>query len=209
MSEMALFAGQAEAERVAQRVAEAERGTAGEIVVAVARRSSDYGSQRALFSLIWTLGAALAGYFLLPQLPELWLLYAELPLALLGWWVSGTSPGLRLCVPLAAQQAAVHARAQQLFLEQGVTETRQRSGVLLFFSEAEHRLELIADRGIHERVGGEVWQSVVKAVSTAIHEGHAADGVCAAVDSIGQALAQHFPPEPDDQNELPDALTRV
>ena len=60
MNEMALFADQAEAERVAQRVVAAERGTAGEIVVAVARRSSDYGAERALFSLLWTLGWALA-----------------------------------------------------------------------------------------------------------------------------------------------------
>lgn len=206
---MALFAGEAEAERVAQRVAEAERATAGEIVVAVTRRSSDYGTERALLTLIWTLSGALSGYFFLPQLPELWLLYAELPLALLGWWLSGVPAVLRRCVPRAAQRAAVHARAQQLFLEQGVTETRQRSGVLLFFSEAEHRMELIADRGIHERVGGELWQSLVTSVSTAIHDGHAADGVCAAVDSIGQALAQHFPPEADDRNELPDAPTRV
>jgi putative membrane protein len=206
---MALFASQAEADRVAERVAAAERGTAGEIVVAVARRSSDYGAQRALFSLAWTLGWALVGYFALPQLPELWLLYAELPLALLGWWLSGLPAILRACVPRAARQAAVHARAQQLFVEQGVTETRGRSGVLLFLSESEQRLELLADRGIHERVGTEVWQSLVTAVGTAIHAGHAADGVCAAVDAIGRALAQHFPPEPGDDNELPDAPQRV
>lgn len=206
---MALFAVKAEAERVAQRVAAAERGTAGEIVVAVARRSSDYGTERALFTLVWTLSGAIAGYFWLPELPELWLLYAELPLALLGWWLSAAPPVLRRCVPGATQRAAVHARAQQLFLEQGVTETRQRSGVLLFLSEAERRMELLADRGIHERVGSEVWQALVNTASAAIHDGHAADGVCAAVDSIGQALAQHFPPESDDSNELPDAPTRV
>ncbi|MEY2931640.1 MAG: hypothetical protein RL033_2389 [Pseudomonadota bacterium] len=206
---MALFAHQAEAERVAQRVAAAERGTAGEIVVAVARRSSDYGAERALFSLLWMLGWALAGYFWLPQVPELWLLYSELPLALLGWWLSGTPALSRRLVPRSTQHAAVQARAQQLFLQQGVTETQQRSGVLLFFSETERRMELIADRGIHERVGAEVWQALLTSVSSAIQGGHAADGVCAAVDAIGQALAKHFPAEPGDRNELPDAPARV
>ncbi len=206
---MSLFAGKAESDRVAERVAEAERHTAGEIVVAVTRRSSDYGAERALFSLIWTLAWALVAYFSLPQLPELWLIYAELPLALLGWWLSGRPAVVRRWVPRLTQRAAVHARAQQLFLEQGVTETRQRSGVLLFFSEAERRMELLADRGIHERVGAEVWQSLVSSVTTAIHDGHAADGVCAAIDSIGKSLAQHFPPEADDINELPDAPARV
>jgi uncharacterized membrane protein len=50
---------------------------------------------------------------------------------------------------------------------------------------------------------------LLTSVSSAIQGGHAAEGVCAAVDAIGQALAQHFPAEPDDRNELPDAPARV
>jgi len=206
---MGLFASEVERQRVAERVTLAERRTAGEIVVVVARRSGDYAVERAAFSGGLTLLAVLAGYFWLPMVPELWLLCAQAPVGFLAWWFSGLSPVLRLLVPRAAQHGAVRARAEQLFVERGVTETRGRSGVLLYLSEGEHRVELLADRGIHERVGAEGWQRVVDQVVGMIRQGHAADGIAAAVDSIGESLAQHFPREADDVNELPDAVTRL
>jgi len=206
---MALLTDGVDARRVAEHVAAAELRSAGEIVVAVARRSAEYGRERAWFTLILTLAAALAAYRFVPQLPEVWLLCAQAPCALAAWWLSALPGLLRRLVPRAAQSAAVHARAEQLFLELGVTETRERSGVLLLLSESERRVELLADRGIHERVGSEVWQALVQAVTRAIREGQAAEGVCTAVDAIGEALAQHFPRAADDTNELPDAVQRV
>ena len=206
---MALLTERADAQRIAERVAAAESRSAGEIVVAVAQRSAEYGRERAWFALIATLCAALVAYRFLPQLPEVWLLCAQAPFALAAWWLSGLPGLLRRLVPRAVQLGAVHARAEQLFLELGVTETRERSGVLLLLSESERRVELLADRGIHQRVGSEVWQSLVETVTRAIREGHPADGVCAAVDAIGEALAQHFPRGADDTNELPDAVQRV
>jgi putative membrane protein len=195
--------------QIAERVSAAEQRTAGEIVIALARRSSEYGRQRALVSFAATLVVALAVYHFLPQVPEVWVLCGQAPLGLAFWWLSAVPALLRRLVPREAQCSRVHARAQQLFLELGVTETRQRSGVLLLLSESERRVELLADRGIHERVGSEVWQALVQTVTSSIRQGRAAQGVCAAVDSIGAALAQHFPPEADDTNELPNAVQRV
>jgi putative membrane protein len=206
---VALLANDGEGQAVAERVAAAERRTAGEIVIAVARRSSEYGRERALLTLVATLIVALAVYQFLPQLPEVWVLCGQAPIAIAAWGLSGLPGVLRRLVPQEAQRAGVQARAQQLFLKLGVTETKQRSGVLLFFSESERRVELLADRGIHERVGSEVWQALVQTVTSSIREGRAVAGVCAAVDSIGDALAQHFPPEADDTNELPNAVQRV
>jgi putative membrane protein len=125
------------------------------------------------------------------------------------WWLSGVAAVTRRLVSSQAQRAAVLARAEQSFLEQGVTETRDRSGVLLFLSEAERRVELLADRGIHERVGTEDWQMLVNDVVKAIREGRPGAGIAGAVDAIGARLAQHFPPRSDDVNELADEPRRV
>jgi putative membrane protein len=206
---MALLSSETDTKLIAERVAAAELRTAGEIVIAVARRSAEYGRERAFVSCVATLLWALLVYHFLPQVPEIWVLCGQAPIALAAWWLSGLPALLHRWVPRAVQASAVHARAQQLFLELGVTETRQRSGVLLLLSESERRVELLADRGIHERVGSERWQALVQAVSAAIAEGKAAQGVGAAVDSIGEALAQHFPREADDTNELPDAVRRI
>lgn len=194
---------------VAERVTAAERTTAGEIVVVVADRSSDYAAERAAFSFTATLLVAVLIYLLAPAVPEIWVLTGQAPLVVLFWWLSGRPGLLRVLVRGAEQQGKVEARARQLFIEEGVTETRQRSGVLLYLSEMERRVQLLADRGIHERVGKEAWQKTVDVVVAAIHEGKARAGILNAVDAIGESLSRHFPREDDDINELSDAPRRV
>jgi putative membrane protein len=107
------------------------------------------------------------------------------------------------------QRQKVAARARQLFVEHGITETRDRSGVLVYLSEAEHRIEILADRGVHQRVGAEGWQRMVDGVVKAIQQGEAGKGVLAAVDAIGAVLVEHFPRRTDDVNELSDAVVRL
>jgi putative membrane protein len=195
--------------KIAEHVAAAELGTAGEIVVVFAEQSGGYERQRAAASFTATLLIAVGLYTFVPAIPELYVLCGQAPLMLAFWWLSGLRPLTRLLVPTSVQQEAVRARSRQMFLDQGVTETRERSGVLVYLSEAERRVELLADRGIHEHVGAEDWQKLVDEVVGAIRKGRAADGVGAAVDAIGARLAQHFPPSPDDINELPDEPRRV
>lgn len=198
-----------EAAEVAEHVARAEQGTAGEIVVVLAERSAGHERQRAAFSFAFTLLLAVGTYSFAPAIPALWILCGQAPAMVLAWWITGLPPVFRAIVPASVQAAAVKARAEQLFIEEGVTETRERSGVLLYLSEAEHRVELLADRGIHERVGAETWQRLVDEVVIGIRAGHAMDGIVKAVDAIGASLAQHFPPSSDDVNELSNAPRRV
>jgi putative membrane protein len=200
---------QGDTAKVAERVAAAELGTAGEIVVVLAEQSGGYERQRAAASFTATLLVAVALYSFVPAVPELYILCGEAPVMLAFWWLSGRRPLLRLLVPSSVQREAVRARSRQMFLDQGVTETRERSGVLVYLSEAERRVELLADRGIHEHVGADDWQKLVDEVVGAIKTGRAAQGLANAIDAIGARLAQHFPPSPDDINELPDEPRHV
>jgi len=50
-------------------------------------------------------------------------------------------------------------RAQQLFSLLRVWDTQANSGVLLYLQLAERRVEIVADRGISERVAPEAWQA--------------------------------------------------
>jgi putative membrane protein len=206
---MAQLLSQEDTARIAERVAAAELRTAGEIVVVLAEQSGGYERQRVAVSFTATLLVAVGVYSLAPAIHELWVLCGEAPLMLAFWWLSGRRPLMRLLVPAAAQLEAVRARSRQVFLDHGVTETRERSGVLVYLSETERRVELLADRGIHERVGAEDWQKLVDEVVSAIRKGHAAQGLVAAIDAIGARLAQHFPPSADDINELPDEPRHV
>ncbi len=194
-----------EAKRVSDTVEAVEKNTAGELVVVVSPSSDEYGFQRAVFALLFSIAVAWGVLVAFPLHPS-WSFGVQVVTWLLGWALSSWPPLLRLLVPKAMRAQAVHARTQQVFLEHGLTETVDRSGVLIYISVAEHQVEILADRGIHERVGEGAWREQVQAIVSALHEGRAADGLCAAVQSIGHRLADCFPPRPDDVNELPNEV---
>jgi len=77
---------------------------------------------------------------------------------------------------------------------------------LLFVSVAERYAEIIADKGIDATVPVGTWKKIIDDLTAAIGEGRSADGLVAAIAAIGAHLAQHFPPDARDPNELPDHL---
>ncbi len=193
---------------IEQAVAAAERNTAGELVVVVAARSADYGVFRASLaaSLAVALGAETAYLLDVP----LWLVFsAQLPVGALVYLLAGHSAWLRWFVPKAVREAAVTQRAFGEFMQHGVGSTRERSGVLVFVSEAEHRAIILADQGINARVAPDEWQKDIDTLIRAIREGQAARGLVAVVERIGDVLAESFPRQPGDQNELSDAVREV
>jgi putative membrane protein len=106
------------------------------------------------------------------------------------------------------------ARATELAEEQAFQEfhrfelhrTDARTGVLLFVSLLERRAIVLADEGIHARVGPEPWQATNEAVLAGIRRGSLAAGLLAGIESTGAVLAQHFPPAAGDRNEVPDRI---
>ena len=83
------------------------------------------------------------------------------------------------------------------------------TGVLLYLSLAEHRAEIIADVGIHERVSPDVWGHAMAALIAGVKDGRAGEGMAAAVEEIGVVLAEHFPRSGSNPNELPDRLIEL
>jgi uncharacterized membrane protein len=75
-------------------------------------------------------------------------------------------------------------------------------------SELERRVVLLGDRGIHARVGTEGWNKHVEHVIMRIREGRAADGVIEVLRELEGVLARQVPVQPDDENELPNAVVR-
>ncbi|MEW5853138.1 MAG: TPM domain-containing protein [Myxococcota bacterium] len=192
--------------RIAAAVKRVEENTAGEIVVVVEPQCDTYGTWRALGAALFTLAVSLGVHLFIPGVPEGSVLAAQLPLGLFAWWLCGLPRVLIRLAPQAAEMAAVDRQAKLAFLENGVHRTRDRSGILVFIAEAERRVEILADEGIHQRMGEATWQQHVDAMIGAIRSGRAADGICEQVEAMGRVLAQSFPRRPDDTNELPDTV---
>jgi len=202
---MALLS-EAEGKQVTEAVARAEKNTAGELVVVVTHRSDDYALIRAVLSLLLAVGLAQEAHHFWPDEPFGYLLLL-LAAACAGlYWLLGRGPLLRLVVPAARRSKRVSERALRAFSEEGVSNTRDRSGVLVFVSEVERRVVILADRGIDARVEKGEWQNDVDSLVAAIGRGETGQGLVAAIERIGGILADAFPPRPDDANELPDEV---
>ena len=197
-----------EKQRIEQAVARAERRTAGELVVVVAERSSDYAAFRAGLAAALTVALAIEAVELLDIAPWM-ILLLQLPAGAAWYALLGHRAWVRWFVPKAVREQAVAERALSVFLESGVSQTRDRSGVLVFLSEAERRAVILADKGINLRVAPEEWQTDIETLVLAIRQRDAAGGLLAVVERIGGILAESFPPRADDDNELPNAVREL
>lgn len=178
-----------------------ESQTAGEIVVHVAGRSDTYAARRmAVAGALALLCVEVASFFVEGLHP--WALELAVPVFGLLYLLFGVGPVLRVVVPASAREAAVDERAALAFLEHNVHATRDASGVLVFVSLLERRVEVLADQGIHARVGVDGWKAHVDEVVQGIRSGDLAAGLRTAIEHIGRELAEAFPPRQDDSNEL-------
>ncbi|HZP38931.1 MAG TPA: TPM domain-containing protein [Methylomirabilota bacterium] len=99
------------------------------------------------------------------------------------------------------------ARAVAVFEQLGMHRTAARHGVLIYVSVADHKLAVLGDVGIHERVGQPYWERLVERVLADFRARRPREGLLHAVREVGAVLARHFPRRPDDVNELPDQVT--
>ena len=196
-----------EQKKIQQAVEAAERRTSGEIVPMIVGASSRYAESNVtglIFGLVLGSAAALLwgdpwGY-----------IHAELV-----WPVCGAALGLllshipaikRLLIPTARIMEAVHLRSLAAFTAHGLHYTKAHTGILIFVSLLEHRVVVLADRGIHEKVQDDTWDGIVGIITSGLKSKDGCAAFCAAIEECGKILAEHFPRSPDDRNELADKL---
>jgi uncharacterized membrane protein len=96
------------------------------------------------------------------------------------------------------------SRAVELFGQLRVWDTEHNSGVLIYLLLADKRVEIVADRGIHNKVGDAGWEAICGEMQRAFAAGRFEQGVRSGVAAISDLLAAHFPRGEGDANELPD-----
>ena len=118
---------------------------------------------------------------------------------------------VRVCVeaglPLSYlwRGATARERAISMFGKLRVWDTELNNGVLIYLLLAEHRIEIVADRGIAQRVPASTWQEISTAMGAAFKGGEYERGLIEAIDRVDALLAQHFAADPaaHNPNELP------
>ena len=99
-------------------------------------------------------------------------------------------------------------RAVTLFGKLRVWDTEHNNGVLIYLLLAEHRIEIVADRGLARHVPQAQWEMLVAGMSGAFRAGRFEEGLAQAIAAVHALLLQHFALAPGESNpnELPDTL---
>jgi len=119
-------------------------------------------------------------------------------------------PSIRFrIVPRRAKHDRAHALAMRQFFAQGLHQTENRTGVLIFASLAERYAEIVADAAIDAKVGPDVWDKAIAALIDGMRHDRPGDGFVAAIELCGAVLAEHFPPGALNRDELPNKLVEI
>jgi hypothetical protein len=114
-----------------------------------------------------------------------------------------------LPLPLLWRNAPVRARAAQLFAQMGVWDTAGNSGILIYVQLVDHCVEILADRGIAQRVPQAEWDAICRGMEAAFRLKAYQRGALEAIALAGELLARNFPAGQHNVNELPDKPVQI
>jgi len=97
--------------------------------------------------------------------------------------------------------------APLLFDILGMDRTGLRNAVLILLATETKQFCIHGDRGIHEKVPENFWDSQIELLRHHFREDHFADGLCEVIKVLGMKLKEFFPYHRSDLNELPDTVS--
>jgi uncharacterized membrane protein len=109
-------------------------------------------------------------------------------------------------LPLSAVWEGVtnRQRAISLFADYGIWDTEDNCGVLVYVNLADHKIDIVADRGINRQIPPATWQAICGTMTAGFAQGRFHEATLDAVGQVNALLRQHFPANGARPNELPD-----
>ena len=98
-------------------------------------------------------------------------------------------------------------RAKALFHELKMDNTKEENGVLIYVAVTAHKFAILGDRGINRVVPPDFWESTKEIMQSHFKQSKFKDGLVAGITKAGEKLAQYFPWQDNDVNELPDDIS--
>jgi putative membrane protein len=195
------------ANAAADAVRSVEACSCAELVVEVRDRSGSYAHADARFGAIialFTLGFALFSPWVIGRT---WVLVDVVIAYGLGLLVARGSHGVRRAMTTVQdRERKVHTMAASTFINRGVAKTERSTGILVYLSELERRIELIADRGVLDAVPSLEWNQLAQMARSRRATQQTLVEVLRALEPL---LRQYAPNRAGDRDELPNEVRFV
>ncbi len=209
------FLTEKEQDTITRAVQAAEQRTSGEIVPMVVSQSHTYPVAPIVGGVFLALPLALfsarflGGMFWLGT-DNMWIFLSFFTIYyVIGYQLVTFFPTLkRFFLSPRRADMAVQKAAAAAFFNESLHNTRDANGILLYVSVLEHRVWVLADKGIDDRIDPQTWQEIVDQVSAGIKKGDRCQALCDGIERIGTILEEHFPIKPDDKDELHNLIIR-
>jgi putative membrane protein len=199
--------GEHERNEIADAIAEVERNTNAELVTVIAARSDDYVHHAMAWAAIAALLLSAPLAFVHPDIVVV--LSVQLALFCALVLIFRMPAVAQRLIPRHIGQWRASNMARRQFLEQGLHHTKGETGVLIFVSEAEHYVEILADRGVSSLVDDGRWEAIVERFVVNVRRKRVAAGFVEAIRECGEILEEAVPKTGDNPNELPDRLVML
>lgn len=96
-------------------------------------------------------------------------------------------------------------RAIEVFSQLRMWDTEHNTGVLIYLNLTDRQVEIVADRGIHAKVGDRVWNDICHAMEAHFRQARFNQGAIEGIQAITAQLQCHFPANSSiNPNELSD-----
>lgn len=192
-------------QQISAAIGDIERLTDAEVVCVFAPRSDDYHYIPAL----WAALLALLSPLLLALTPW-WghsntMALVQLLIFVVAWMFCRWRPLFQRIIPKPVRYWRAGNMARRQFLENGLHHTREGAGLLIFVSAQERYVEILADRGIAQKIADDQWQSIVAAFIQQVKQNQIPEGFIQCINSCGDLLAKQYPAS-QEKNELPNRL---
>lgn len=118
-----------------------------------------------------------------------------------------TSGEIRVHIEHAPKKDLID-RAMEVFHLLKMDNTKQENGVLIYVALDEKAFVIYGDRGINEVVEDDFWDSTKNIIVSHFKQGRFKQGLVEGIIKAGQQLEKYFPWDVDNQNELPDSISK-
>lgn len=197
-----------ELQAISDAITDVERHTDAELVTVLARQADDYRYIPTLWAAVLALLAPGVVWLSGVWLETLDILLVQLLVFIVLAIVLRVPFIMFRIIPASVRYWRASNLARRQFLDNNLHHTRQECGVLIFVSEAEHYVEILADRGIDQHVSAEQWQLIVDAFVVSIKQGNTQQGFIDCINACGKLLAEYVPAT-GEKNELPNHLVVI
>lgn len=190
--------------RIENKVRELEKISSVEFVPVMSKQSSHYLPFRFALSLLCSLVALSFFHWKAWSISSLGSIGLSIGFGLLCFGLLSLKKILSTALPEQLKHEEVEEAARLKFLEHEVFATPQRSGVLIYISELEQSVYLLADKGIAAQISRDEITQLGETLAQDLGKNGSAETFLKALEELSTKLAPKFPPGPSNNNELGD-----